>query len=141
MPPRSKSLAVLTFVLFAVYLLFWHNDNSPGGLNYDRPPSSTIVDAYLKDMEAAEEAEAARNAAEWKAKGYTDLSEDFVEPDPPIAPPEPPQVIEEVESSTNPDEVTIATADPVPPPPSGPQTHSRLNLKEDFERDYATLGL
>jgi cell division septation protein DedD len=140
MPPRSKSLAVLTFVLFAVYLLFWHDDNSPGGLNYDRPPSSTIVDAYLQDMEAAEEAEAARNAAEWKAKGFTDLSEGFVESDPPIAPPEP-QVIEEVESSTSPDEVTIATADPVPPPPPGPQTHSRLNLKEDFERDYATLGL
>lgn len=91
-------------------------------------------------MEAAEEAEAARNAAEWKAKGYTDLSEGFVEPDPPITPPEPPQVIEAVESSTSPAEVTIATADPVPPPPSGPQTHSRINLKEDFERDYVTLG-
>jgi hypothetical protein len=139
MPPRSKSLAVLAFVLFAVYLLFWHDDKP---LNFGHPASSNIVDGYLQDMEAAEEAEAASKAAEWKEKGYIDLSEGFVEPDPPITKPaaEPPQVIEVVESSTSPAELTIATADPVPPPPSGPQTHSRINLKEDFERDYATLG-
>lgn len=137
MPPRSKSLVVLAFVLFAVYLLFWRDDKH---LDYGQPASSHIVDGYLQDMEAAEEAEAARKAAEAKTKGYIDLSEGFVEPDPPPTKPvpEPPQVIEVAETNTNPAEVTIATADPVPP--SGPQTHSRISLKEDYERDYRTLG-
>jgi hypothetical protein len=140
MPPRSKSLVVLAFVLFAVYLLFWRDEKL---LDYGQPASSNIVDGYLQDMEAAEEAEAARKAAEAKAKGYIDLSEGFAEPEPepPKPLPEPPQLIEVVESSTSPAEVTIATADPVsPPPPSRPQTHSRINLTDDFEKDYATLG-
>jgi hypothetical protein len=135
MPPRSKSLAVLGFVLFAVYLLFWHNDKP---MDYGQPASANIVDGYLQDMEAAEEAEAARKAAEAAEKGYIDLSEGFVEPEPTIPEPvpEPPQVIEVAESSTSPAEVAIATADPAPPPRPG---KSRVNLQEDFEKDYAAL--
>ena len=93
-------------------------------------------------MQAAEEAEAARKAADAAAKGYIDLSEGFVEPEPepePTTPepaPEPPQVIEVVETSTSSAEVTIATADPEPPIRPG---KTLVNLKEDFERDYAAL--
>ena len=80
MPPRSKSLVVLAFVLFAVYLLFWHDDNS---LDYGQapPPSSIITDGYLADLQAAEDAEAERIAADAAAKGYIDLSEEFEEPE------------------------------------------------------------
>ena len=136
MPPRSKSLIVLAFVLFAIYLLFWRNDNP---LDYSQPPSADIVNGYLKDLEAAEAAEASRVSAEAKSKGYIDLSEGFIEPDPPIptSRPERPKVTEVVKSSTRPADVTIATAKPVPP--SGAQTHSRIDLKKEFEKDYAIL--
>ena len=138
MPPRSKSLIVLAFVLFAVYLLFWRVDNR---LDYGQTPSADIVNGYLKDLEAAEEAEAARISADAKAKGYIDLSEGFIEPDPPASTPipRPSKAIEVVKSSTRPAEVTIATADPAPP--SGAQTHSRIDLEKDFEKDYVLLEL
>jgi hypothetical protein len=157
MPPRSKSLVVLAFVLFAVYLLFWHDDKS---LDYGQPPppSQSILDAYLADLQAAEEAEADRKAADAAAKGYIDLSEDFEEPETPEPEPEsepgpepdpgpepepepepalePPELIEAVETSTSSADVVIATADPEPPRRPG---KTPINLKADFERDYAAL--
>jgi hypothetical protein len=133
--PRSKSLVVLAFVLFAIYLLFWRDDNR---LGYGQPPSADIVNGYLQDLAAAEEAGAAKPTTEANSKGYIDLSEGFIEPDPPISKPvpEPPKV---VKSSTHTAGVTIATAAPVPPS-SGPQTHPRIDLKKEFEKDYAALG-
>jgi hypothetical protein len=81
------------------------------------PPSVNIVDSYLKDLEAAEEAEPAPPA--------TKLG------------PVPTKLIQAEKTSTSPAEVTIATADPIPPPRPG---KSQINLKEDFERDYVALG-
>lgn len=61
---------MLAFVLFAVYLLFWHDDRP---LNSAQPKSADILNAYLQELEAAEQ----EDEAEQAAKGYIDLSEGF----------------------------------------------------------------
>lgn len=71
MPPRTKSLVVLGFVLVAVYLIFWHND-SPFDYGKTKPlHSEEVLNAYLADLDKAEQ--------DQNGKGYIDLSENYEE--------------------------------------------------------------
>lgn len=128
MPPRSKSLVVLAFVLLVVYLVFWHDD-SPLQYGQTQSPSAEVLNGYLQDLEAAEQAEADRTAAEQASNGYIDLSpglEDAPRPETTRKP------IPKPKSSTSSAELEVATLDPEP-------AKSQTPLQEQFETESAYL--
>lgn len=126
---------VLAFVLLAVYLVFWHDD-SPLQYGQTQPPPAEVLNGYLQDLEAAEQAEADRAAAEQASKGYIDLSPGVVDPPEPKTTwepiPEPTQYNDWIETSTSSAELEVATIDPEP-------DKGRIPLQEQFETESVYL--